>query len=402
MVVLSQQSWEESTTHLRPPSSLLPSSCACHNLFTIGACDTLASIYNNESLPRNYRRIFKKLESVRNGAPSFMMDPLTDLSRYLPQILTGFDFSNQSKAEFQERKMFDVEYLKRMTSAFSYIPCKIHPYSPNEIKTCLGKRGILAGRDLKLAFVGDSQVRNLIEQFVIYLRIALNLRAGDEIGMNLTTSFLSTRRKVDLAIQGEGLQMRLYWSSFLSSNRNDNVTFQGAKDLLEVWAQNKSTEKGEEVPDILYFDDGMWARTDGTEWEAITKVKHDFDIVYGYLKNISRTTRVILRTMTPVKDWAARHSIQNSGLDMMNQIGWYKFRDSDVWIWDTTTPVYLRERTDCWALWKTGFNSSLPRVWSCHDFQHPSKISETVAANMIWNYVCNDIMDLEDQFCCVS
>ncbi|KAF2365983.1 hypothetical protein FHG87_003254 [Trinorchestia longiramus] len=388
--------------HFSKPA-LFNSSCSCQSLFTIGACG-LSSYYQDETLPNNYRNIFRILERVRHGAPMFNIKLLNDLARFLPKLLRDFEFSNKTFSSQTPNITLETKYhqkLKQTTSSLTYIPCKVHSYTKEEIKECLKRRKAITGRILRIAFVGDSQVRNLLEQMIKFLRVKRNLRAGNDMGLNLSTSFLDTKYKQDLPVEGDDIQLRLYWSAFLGKPRDNTVTYQGAEDLFRVWAVNKTTQHGEEVPDILYFDDGMWSTGRHTEWGAVSVVKNDFDRLKPYLQNISRTTRLILRTQTPVKEWVAKHAVPNSGLDMMNQIAWWVFRDTDLWIWDTVTPVYLREREDCKAYWKTGFGRSLPREWACFDYQHPSKISEMVAGNMIWNYVCNGINKIDDSHCCM-
>ncbi|XP_018019168.1 uncharacterized protein LOC108675650 [Hyalella azteca] len=377
------------------------SSCSCQSLFTIGACG-LSQYYNNRSLPESYRLIFKEIETKRNGDPSFIANPLKSLSRLLPKMWY-FDFKNTNKY-LRENVLEDATYTAKMRetiNSMSYIPCNVHFYSPKEINACLTKRKEMTGRILKIAFVGDSQVRNLLEQMIMFLRVELNLRAGNSKGFNLTTDFLNQKYKDDLPIEGEGIQLRMYWSTFLARNRDPSISKQGAKDLLQTWAQNRTSAKGEEVPDILYFNDGMWGPGETSEWGAISVVEDDFDKLKPYLQNISRTTRLILRTQTPLKKWVAKQNVANSALDMMNQLAWLTLRDTDIWIWDTITPVYLRHRADCKAYWNTGLGGRLPPEWACGDFQHPSKLSETIAGNMIWNYVCNGVMRFDQQHCCV-
>lgn len=396
-------------------TSLLDVDCQCKSIFTLGACG-VESVKTNLLTSKNWRRTMTRLKMVRSGNPNPMTDSLHELSRYLPSILMPNNLPNTNNTNkiiyqysisnntsnhtnFIEMK----EKLRKYRQAIpvqQFLPCEIHKYTEHDIYECLKEREQITGRVLKIAFVGDSQVRNLMEQMVLHLRVQLNLTVDNESGLNLSTQFLDNKAKYDLPVLGKGLELRLYWASFLAEKRDKEISRQGALDLFQVWAQNKTTKNGEEVPDIIYFDDGMWATGDDTEHAAVAMVIGDFYKLLPYFQKISRTTRLILRTHTPVKRWVAKRKVPNAGLDLMNQAEWLAFQKSEIWMWDTISPFYLKEYDECLAYWRTGMGKNLPKLWACHDFQHPSKISEGIAANYIWNYVCNGIRDLTPKHCC--
>ena len=158
--------------------------------------------------------------------------------------------------------------------------------------------------------------------------------------------------------------------------------------------------EGTPVPDILYFDDGMWATGEENDAVGVDSVIEDFHRLFPYLQNISRSSKLIWRTETPFKRWVAKSAVPNAGLDMMNKLGYKLLERNGIWVWDTITPYYLKEFDQCKVLWKTGKGVNLPELWACHDYQHPSKFSETIASNLIWNFVCNKIMQVRPNHCC--
>ena len=405
--------------------------CKCHSLFTVGACG-LHESYPFFKNTKHWNHILSNLYDSRLGSSSISVtDTLHQITRQIPDVYVGenirvlhdedprkpiyqYKFSinrtsiriNNTYSRLNNDSMTQIEsyeanVISRVTPNLPHIPCSIHVYTKSEIKTCLIKRRILTGKILRIAFVGDSQVRNLLEDIILNLRVTLNLAANDKKGTNLTTDFLDNSAKIDLPILGDYIELRLYWSTFLGKNRASFKTIQGAKDLLEAWAQNKSTAQDEHVPDILYFDNGVWDPGNIGSLASVESVSSDYFQLLPYIKNITKTTRVLLRNHTPIKEWIALNVIPNGKLDLLSQLAWHYFADTDVWIWDTMTPVYMKDVDECRNHWKAGFAYYLPRIWACHDLMHPSKISEDVAANMIWNYVCNDILHIKN-VCCSS
>lgn len=362
-------------------------SCTCHSLFTLGACGGLARYYEDTSLNKNYRNIFKQLERIRKGAPGFVMDPFIDLSRTLPKM-----------QDFVEPNVTSL--VERVSNSLSFIPCNIYTYSEDDIRTCLKKRQQMTGRVLRIAFVGDSMVRNLMRRMASHLRKPLNLRADkDDKNGSTLSHFIERNYRDDLTLRGDGVEFSLYWASYLGQTR-DNRLERGAKELLKTWAQNQPTNMSEKVPDVMYFDNGFSYALSDSEAEAAESVMSDFNTIIPYLKNLSRTTRLIYHILTPVKEWLSTTKTSNAGVDMTNQMAWLKLQDLNVWMWDTITPVFLRDRADCKTIHNTGLGTSLHNAVQCYDYQHPSSTSEAVAENLFWNYVCNDIMDLDQLYCC--
>ena len=386
--------------------------CTCQSMFTIGGCN-LDAITEILSFNRTWKNLFKKLQAARNGGTYSVTQALHELSRYMPSTyqvqvppdetgsLPKYEFSNTNPSRGEDMKS---QHFSRMTSNLPYVPCKIHIYSDSDIKQCLAQRKKITSQPLRIAFVGDSQVRNLLQQIIMRLREPLELKTKELAGKNLTINFLDSPVKHDFLIQGQDIEMKLYWSTFLSKKRENvfpKVIFQGAKDVLEAWNINGTYTDGQVTPDLIYFDDGMWKRDNVYAEENVDNVRSDFENLSKTLSDLSKKTRLVFRPLTPFKHWIAKTFLENKRLDFENQIAWLKLVKTGTWIWDTITPVYLKEIDECWNHWRTGYGNNLPKLWNCADFQHLSRISENVASNMIWNYFCNDIRNMSTKYCCV-
>ena len=391
--------------------------CQCQSMFTIGGCN-IKTFAQDPSRSKIERRALMELNQVRAGAPRSLRYLLHQFSREMPTIhdsssLTNSDGSLQkypygsssNSSEFDRGR--ENEYMKysdfhlRLPTKLPLVPCAIHAYSNEEIKTCLQKRQDRIGRPLRLAFVGDSEIRSVIEQMILQLESTLHLKINEISLKNIGIGFLDQPLKIDIPVRGDGIEIRLYWSTFLGRSRvSPRMNRQGARDLLTDWSFNKSTQYGEDVPDLLYFDDGNWISDRKHEVDNIDTVRADFDEMVPILKNLSRFSRLIYRTSTPFKKWAAKAQVENTRLDINDQLAWLKLPESGVWIWDTITPLYLKEIDECENHWKTGFAENLPKSWACTDFAHISKVVEHAASNMLWNYLCNDIMELNGTHCC--
>ena len=404
------------TSHFEHPSNLATSTeadtdCTCQSMFTIGGCN-LDAITETLSFNRTWKNLFKKLQAARNGGTYSVTHALHELSRYMPSTyqvqitldetgsLPKYEFSNTNPSRGEDMKS---QYFSRMSSNLPYVPCKIHNYSDSDIKQCLVQRKKITGQPLRIAFVGDSQVRIMLEQLIERLQGPLGLKSKDLGGKNLTTNFIYKSFKEDFTIFGEDIEMKLHWSTFLGKPKDTFIPgriYQGAKDTLEAWNVNGTTVSGDEIPDLIYFDTGMWAENLFYEVDNIDNVRSDFEKLMPTLSGLSKKTRLIFRTLTTYKPWLARSLLENKRLDMVNQLAWLGLVKTGTWIWDSMTPIYLKEIDECWNHWRTGYGRNLPSSWACDNFQHLSKISENIGSNMIWNYFCNDIKGLSVSYCC--
>lgn len=367
-------------------TSLTNVDCHCKSLFTIGACDS-DEIFKSIGANNDWTQTLKNIKEIRNGAPLSMIDNLHSLSKFL----------NSSYSENFNAK------INRKTERLPYVPCRIHIYTPGEVAACLTERKSLTGRNFRIAFVGDSLVRNLMEQMVMNLREPLNLTVTGDSGKNLKTDFLNDKLKHSIPVQGDAIELQLHWAIELGrpvAKSAMSSTKQGAKDVLDKWSKLMREGKKNALPDIVYFNEGMWSLVSKQQLQSIITVLSDFRKFSGIFKELSTRSVMLLRTQTILKEYLAQKPLPNNALDLMAQIGWLTLNRTGVWFWDTPTPIYLKEYDECANLARTFNISEIPKNWGCADIQHPSKYSEQVTENMIWNLVCNRIMRIPNDHCC--
>lgn len=389
--IQNKEVWNSSrSTHLTSDhlTSLLGLDCPCKSLFSIGACG-LDDIVQKNPRDKKLKESLKHLKLANKGFPVSAIHELKYLSRYFPN---KFSFNV-------------TQPINRLHFPPPYVPCHIHIYNESEISTCVKRRYELTGRKLKIAFVGDSLVRNLMERMVIHLGTTLNIAAAGESGMNLTINFLDHTLKHFFPAEGDGIELRLHWSVELGKDsekdqRSSKTTYQGARDILQAWAQNVSVKGA--VPDIIYFDDGMWSSVMRLDLDAFEQVRADIQAVLPFLKTLSQSSLLLFRAETPTKSYLVLKRNPNSILDLIDQYTRSSLSDSGVWVWDSAIPLYLKEFEECMRVWRaTGGNKTrLPKDWSCFDYQHPSKTAEAVAENIMWNLVCNRLMKVDSGHCC--
>lgn len=372
-------------------TSLLDRDCSCRSLFTIGACGPQDVIKSTKSQPKTWVEAANNLFKARTGIFLSIIQSLHTFSKFLPDA-----FEASTKVS-----------LDRLSPTIPYVPCGIRIYNNSEIAQCLKRRFSEAGRALKIAFVGDSQVRSLMEKLVMELRVELNFSAAGKSKQDLDAGFLNDKTKHMFPVHGDGLELKLYWSAELGKNTSqdfNNALYQGARDILEGWSRQldddtTDTKDKDSIPDIIYFDDGMWSITLQSELDALDSVFSDYKKLSPTFKKLATRSLLLLRTQTPMKHYLATKTMPNFALDIMNNLGWLALNKTGVWIWDTISPYYLREFDECRSIWSLSRKQS-PPSWGCGDYQHPSRIVESVSANMIWNIVCNRLMETPKQYCC--
>ena len=391
--------------------------CNCKSLFTIGGCN-IDKFAGEATGPRWWKKALLDLGLARRGNSKGINENLHTLSRYLPNHHYSDKGRSNEQKDIEEypfikpnssnlfTKMSDpeaVKYFERnwLMNHIPHVPCNIHIYNHSEIQICLRKRRQKYKRKLLISFIGDSLVRTLLEHIVINLRETLDLRNAEANGKNLTTDFLDQASKIDWPVTGDDIEMRLHWSTAIGKTRQNFTTTQGAFDVFETWAKGLSSEGVEDVPDIIYFDSGLWRDKSRYETDSIERMHLDLDKIAPFLKKLPNT-RLIYRMQTTFKEWLAQNLLETGRVEYVNQISWLTFEKIGVWLWDSVTPFYLKEIDECRNHWRTGFANNLPQAWNCGNFQHPSYTVESVAVNMLWNYVCNEVMEVEPGSCCAD
>ncbi|KAG7175059.1 uncharacterized protein LOC121858707 [Homarus americanus] len=389
-------SWRLNSSRFRVQ---LPDTCECRSMFTVGACG-LEGVAEMRAGDAAWVRAVKGLGIARTQLDETMMPHLATLARYMPQVFTANVTS--ATAASSHVKIEADPHLTRAATSLPFLPCEVHLYTPAEVLTCTRRYLAHTGAPLRIAFVGDSRVRNTMQQMIRGTLHHLQYRLeGDTHAMNDTLGFLDSKAKVNIPVVGDGLHLRLHWSTFLHRQRQpDDVSRQGARDLLEAWASGTPGPQDGPVPDIIYVTSGLWDTSMSSGDEAVSDFMYTLQVMTPILNKLARRSRVLWHVHGPIKAWLAIREVPNGALDMINRAAWAKLGHGGVWLWDSHTVMMLRQHTECRALHQAGLAPLTPTSWGCRDFQHAGKDVEDGATNMLWNLACNALLHLPQHHCC--
>ena len=383
-----------------------PVDCQCKSLFHIGSCgfDKIGSSYSTNRLLRQF---FPKIKLFRSGEPYSMIETIKVLSSLInpfpfpishnekisPRTLNGITFAEQRQKILPVNNTKNTWTRKNTASMSPVINCTIHLFSPYEIKRCLMFRRRKRGSKLRIAFIGDSLVRNLMEQMVDHLRNLLVLKIVEPRNMNIEDNFLDKKVKHDIKIDGLNIVLEFFWSAFM--NKDTSLQRIGPTKILRSWVDRNYTKH---VPDIIIMDTGLWEFKSKDEVDAIADVINDMKNIRTILEKLSTASFILWRSNAPVKSWLAKGMVPNSALDLLNQVSFLSLKNSGVWFWDSFLLLLMKEYEHC----RIEYNMTRhmhPQL--CGDYMHPSKkVTEAAAANMVWNHVCNSILSAPAGYCC--
>ncbi|XP_068215645.1 N-acetylneuraminate 9-O-acetyltransferase-like [Palaemon carinicauda] len=380
--------------HLKPHTQ----SCKCHSMFTIGACgmEEVASLRGNDAL---WVSATAGLNRARLEQDILMMPHLQTISNYLPQL---FKLNTTPVAMMNSDEAQVNKYISRASESLPFLLCNMHLYTPADVGKCTRKILEDTGQPLRIAFIGDSRVRNTMEQIIRSTQHEIKYRLPREPNeQNTSVEFLNQKSKINIPAIGDGIELRLHWSAYLDLDRNPkDVSQQGAKDLLEAWSRGTPGPDDGPIPDMAYITSGMWDASMFPEDAAADGFISTLEKMAPILKKLATRTIVLWHIHGPIKEWLALRDVPNGALDIMNRVSWRWLRDSNVWLWDSRTVLMLRELSECMYLNQSTLNTQIPTEWGCSDFQHAGKDVEDAAANMLWNLACNKVLEFSSEHCC--
>lgn len=365
-------------------------------MFTVGACG-LEQVISMRPRDTSWVSALRGLGRSRKKGDVLMMPHLATLSRYLPRKF-AVNVTNTKNATLELKAN---ENVTRSLQLLPFVPCKVHVYRPSEAAECVQKYKD-TGSPLRIAYVGDSRVRNTMQQMIRAVLSTIDLKlAGEQKKLDINLEFLDRKSHVNVPVVGEGVELRLHWSAFLDKQRNpEDVSKQGARDLLEAWAAGTPSALDGPIPDIVYISSGLWDTAMNSEDAAVDEFMYTLRVMSPILEKLSQLTRVIWHVHGPIKKWVAIRDVPNTALDMMNRAAWMRLEQAGVWLWDTHTVMMLKQHVECQALHRAGLSKLVPHTWGCLDFQHAGHDVEDAAANMLWNLVCNRVLNVHSDHCC--
>ncbi|XP_066945359.1 N-acetylneuraminate 9-O-acetyltransferase-like [Macrobrachium rosenbergii] len=380
--------------HLKPYSQ----SCRCHSLFTIGACG-MEEVASMRAKDARWVSATAELNRARFQQDILMMPQLQTISHYLPQL---FKLNTTLAATINNSEATGNKHLSRAADSLPFVSCRVHMYTPSEIGKCTRKVLQDTGQPLRMAFVGDSRVRNTMEQIIRSTQQEIKYRlAGENNQQNMSVTFLNHKSKFNMPVIGDGIELRLHWSAYLELDRDPKkISQQGAKDLLEAWSNGTPGPDDGPIPDIAYITSGMWDSSMLPEDAAAESFIFTLEKMAPILKRLATRTLVLWHIHGPIKEWLATRDVPNGALDIMNRASWRWLADSNIWLWDSRTVLMLKQLSECRYLSQSTLKTQIPPEWGCFDFQHAGRDVEDAAANMLWNLVCNKVLQLPSEHCC--
>lgn len=391
--------------------NFFPSDCKCQSLFTLNACNNSnPPNMNGIQIPKAKWQIFmKQINKYRQGEPVEFHKIFFDLARYLKNsYYIEYQPKKQSpksnKSRIQANKGSSFIKPQQVPFQNGLVSCGVYRYTTPEIGKCVKKFKRQFGEPLRIYFMGESIIRNIMEEFIRQTRDELNLKIDKSFHLNIE-KLLGKKIKVNVVVAGEGIEYRFYWSPFLEKNKNLNDPWQqGAKDVLEFWANNTRKylkNSTHPMPDILYIGDGFWNANQNSNVESLDIYVNEQQILKKLLIKLSKEVQILWRFHHMVEGWAKRDPNIITALNFMNQISWTEFKHSKVWIWETLSLFTTKEKRECSYYKISKLQNFLPLSWKCYDDEHPGKIAVQYAFTAIWNLACNRILDLKQNLCCM-
>ena len=288
-----------------------------------------------------------------------------------------------------------------------YVPCQIKIYKSSDIVQCLKIRKENLGEPLKLALIGDSQLRFILGQIFINLNNTLNFEYKSESGIIYKIpdlkQFATYNFRDGITFSNDYLTIAYHFTSFPSMRQDlaRKLVHGGSnclkimKTLAEAGTNNISR------PDFLLFNDAAWSLETLSQMESLDRVVQDFDVLAKYLKEISKTTVVLIKPDIPKKDFLGKYR-PNGAYELISELQYIYTNKTGATIWDTTAPIFLKELYQCKSFYKSygSKENELPVPWRCFDKVHPSVQSNKPSVNMIWNLACNKVLQVNENYCC--
>ena len=298
------------------------------------------------------------------------------------------DFFKQSNVYVTEI----TEYLQK--ELFPLSKRNIRIYSNNDAYKCFKYRKKKLKRPLKLTFIGDSQVRNIMETIIEYIspRVKLKITLPNHFKLD---DFLNKKIKKDVVVRSDNLILHMIWRTSILGPGSE-----GIGSIFNQWLVTPGL-----IPDLVLMDTGLWELKNHSEIDAINSVIYKIGRVLPSLLNISKKLNIIWVPNGPMKYWLATDFVPNAALHFINNFLFLKLQNSNIWFWESSLMVFQMEHELCRMLHKekkSFFASPKRKKISllCGDFMHSSKhVTGRVLVNILLNLLCNSFMqNVGDKF----
>ncbi|KAL7648364.1 UNVERIFIED_CONTAM: hypothetical protein RMT77_000270 [Armadillidium vulgare] len=383
-------------------------------LFTVGdyisktdSCKSLISINTKwlsdlRDKDKNFASVLESFQKSKNGLPYLPDKFLFEAAKELNNSYSLYSLKDKISFYFTD--------IWSSIRKWPFSPCNVFQYEPQDVKQCFDRYSVITQNRLRIAFLGDSMIRPIMEEIVKYVIDEVKLRhcnsSEDVRDAFLEDYFLDKKFKSNICLHGNGIELRLYWASYIMNpvSKNGSSKYQGAKEILYSWALKKEDPRIDPIPDILYIGTGMWNfKLVGNVDDGIDDHLKHVNELFPLLDKISQRTQIFWHvhpTFLYLKKFSA--FFRDSGLHWMNQISYMNlFKNEKIWFWETLAVFSVKEKLQCVNL-INAFESSriLPFQFRCHEVDHPGLAARRTGINMIFNVACNRILNIKENHCC--
>ncbi|KAJ7390613.1 N-acetylneuraminate 9-O-acetyltransferase [Desmophyllum pertusum] len=249
--------------------------------------------------------------------------------------------------------------------------CMMHSYISSEIRTCLQNHPV--------AFIGDSRTRGLYYELV------------ETVSLNAVEDEGKAHNDLSYVDKLSNTSVSFYWQPEVNLSM---------KSLYDDWTKNP-----QKSPHLIITGSGTWTiKNQGLDAVMnygynLTKVKGSMETLVAKKKNESQALpkKSSLFPPSPVIVWIqqepvvesklheARKMITNEKVDLFNSIA---------------EEMFLKDNSSVTVMW-TSFNAAKKRPETSTDGLHYGEPITTLELDLIFNYYCNQYLQVSDATCCV-
>ena len=320
-----------------------------------------------------------------------------DLSKYFSsgyKVTWNLNSTFLQSSVAPKKSLFNAKYSTSLDETLPYIPCSLAAYPTLNVKSCIENINKHLKRSLRIAFVGDSVARLLLEDLVRDYKKVFDFHFADSrYNLTLEEHFLDHKIKDSIPIFGRGLQLRFYWAPFLErSTKQVKNQHPGAKEHLVRWAEN--TAKENDFPDLLILSSGMWSFSHYDYSEAFDNHLNMLNKLRSTLQKLARETKTLWLAMPPIKPWLEKKYLKSSSdfiIEIINTLTKHFLRHTEIWFWDSLNPIIYKEINECHSFlyMQSKHNVHIPEEWRCSNFCHGGRRAMSMGVKLLWNLLCN-------------
>ena len=369
---------------------------SCKSLFTIQ--ENFALGYSQE------KSTLIKSQSKKGRKNANLYSTLRYLSKYLHMGYKVAWHLNSSALQSNvvpfTTSFINARYITSLDESLPFISCTLIAYPALKAKVCIENINNILKRPLRIAFVGDSVVRILLEAFVRdYIKVFDFHFAASRYNLTLEEHFLDRKLKETISIFGRGLQLHFYWAPFLERPIKPGDQHSGAKEHLLRWAMN--TTKEYDFPDLMILSSGMWSFGHFDYSEAFDNHLNMFTKLQNVLQILAKETKILWLAMPPVKPWLDRNNLKPSSnfiVEMLNKLTKIYLKKTDILFWDSLNPIVYKELSECHSLFKmqTKHNLFIPEMWRCLNYNHGGRRAMFMGVKLLWNFICSNTREINN------